>query len=433
MSTMRDISDIHSASAAADTAVAEWVLPGHPDKLCDALADRIVGEVARLDPAGQVGIEAACAFDRVFVTGLIGFDTARLPDIGARIADWVRDTYRSAGYGGRWDPLPEALHIDTSALRIEHRGSDWQELRHLSDDQCICVGYAQATPATGHLPGALWTARRIARALHALQQKDPQGPIGPDGKVIVRGEDLPDGRFVPLSVSVSLHHAVDADWLHMRRHAQQALREALRGDDAGGAITIDTPLPELTLNAAGMFLCGGPMGDNGTTGKKLVMDAYGPGVPIGGGAWSGKDFFKPDRVGGMVARRLALQCVQAGLGRRVTVRLEYRPNSSAPESVGVWADGRAVPLPAGLQAALAAAGPVVTSTRAAALAMHAQLRESDYASLVTGELARWGHPAAPGAWWEEGNGAERVGSQAQSVIRSGGRITPSVPLQEHVS
>jgi len=108
----------------------------------------------------------------------------------------------------------------------------------------------------------------------------------------------------------------------------------------------------------------------------------------------------------------------------VTVRLEYRPNSSAPESVGVWADGRAVPLPAGV---------TVTSTRAAALAMHAQLRESDYAPLATGELARWGHPAAPGAWWEEGNGAERVGSQAQSVIRSDGRIAPSMPLQEHVS
>ena len=382
MSTMKDMSDLRSPSAAADTAVAEWVLPGHPDKLCDAIADRIVGEVARLDPYGQVGIEAACAFDRVFVTGLIGFDTVRLPDIGARIVDWVRDTYRSAGYGGRWDPLPETLHIDTSALRVEHRGEDWQELRYLSDDQCICIGYAQATPETGRLPGALWTARRIAQALYTLQQRDPQGPIGPDGKVIVRGEEHPDGRFVPRSVSVSLHHAVDADWLQMRRHAQQALREALT----------DTPLPDLTLNAAGMFLCGGPTGDNGTTGKKLVMDAYGPGVPIGGGAWSGKDFYKPDRAGGMVARRLALQCVQAGLGQRVTVRLEYRPNSSAPESVSVWADGRAVPLPAGL---------TVTSTRAAARAMHGQLRESDYAPLVTGELARWGHPAAPGAWWEE--------------------------------
>ena len=317
----------------ANTMVAEWVLPGHPDKLCDALADRIVGEVMRADPYGQCGIEAACAFDHVFVTGLIGFDRigfdlSTLPDIEQRLVEWIRDTYRSAGYGGRWDPLPEALHIDLRALRIEQRGSEWQELRHLSDDQCICVGYAQDTPQTDYLPGALWTARRIAQALHARQQAAPQGAIGPDGKVIVRGTEREDGSFQAHSVSVSLHHAEDADWLALRRHAQGALHDALDGHGTG-------PLPDLTVNAAGMFLCGGPTGDNGTTGKKLVMDAYGPGVPIGGGAWSGKDFHKPDRVGGLLARRLALQCVQAGLGRRVRVQLEYRPNSALPESVGV--------------------------------------------------------------------------------------------------
>jgi S-adenosylmethionine synthetase len=369
---------------AAKTMVAEWVLPGHPDKLCDALADRIVGEVMRADPCGQCGIEAACAFDHVFVTGLIGFDRGTLPDIEQRLADWVRETYRSAGYGGRWDPLPEALRIDTQALRIEQRGSEWQELRHLSDDQCICVGYAQDTPQTDYLPGALWTARRIAQALHARQQAAAQGAIGPDGKVIVRGEERDDGSFRPISVSVSLHHAEDADWLELRRHAQNALRDALGGPDMG-------PLPELTVNAAGMFLCGGPTGDNGTTGKKLVMDAYGPGVPIGGGAWSGKDFHKPDRVGGLLARRLALQCVQAGVGRRVRVQLEYRPNSALPESVHVWSDGRLVPLPPAVQ-------PV--PTRDAVRSMIAELAGAGFLPLASGQLARWGHLGAAGSWWE---------------------------------
>ena len=377
----------------ANTMVAEWVLPGHPDKLCDALADRIVGEVMRADPYGQCGIEAACAFDHVFVTGLIGFDRigfdlSTLPDIEQRLVEWIRDTYRSAGYGGRWDPLPEALHIDLRALRIEHRGSEWQELRHLSDDQCICVGYAQDTPQTDYLPGALWTARRIAQALHARQQAAPQGAIGPDGKVIVRGTEREDGRFQAHSVSVSLHHAEDADWLALRRHAQGALHDALDGHGTG-------PLPDLTVNAAGMFLCGGPTGDNGTTGKKLVMDAYGPGVPIGGGAWSGKDFHKPDRVGGLLARRLALQCVQAGLGRRVRVQLEYRPNSALPESVGVWADGVPVPLP-----------PLVrpVATRDAARSMAAELHGKDFLALTSGKLARWGHLGSAGSWWEARRG-----------------------------
>jgi S-adenosylmethionine synthetase len=377
----------------ANTMVAEWVLPGHPDKLCDALADRIVGEVMRADPYGQCGIEAACAFDHVFVTGLIGFDRigldlSTLPDIEQRLVEWIRDTYRSAGYGGRWDPLPEALHIDLRALRIEQRGSEWQELRHLSDDQCICVGYAQDTPQTDYLPGALWTARRIAQALHARQQAAPQGTIGPDGKVIVRGTEREDGRFQTHSVSVSLHHAEDADWLALRRHAQGALHDALDGHGTA-------PLPDLTVNAAGMFLCGGPTGDNGTTGKKLVMDAYGPGVPIGGGAWSGKDFHKPDRVGGLLARRLALQCVQAGIGRRVRVQLEYRPNSALPESVGVWADGVPVPLP-----------PLVrpVATRDATRSMIAASGGADYQALSSGRLARWGHLGTVGSWWEARRG-----------------------------
>lgn len=361
--------------------LAEWVLPGHPDKLCDALADRIVGEVLRADPMAQCGIEAACAFDRVFVTGLIGLDRGALPDLEQRIEGWVRDTYRSAGYGGRWDPLPVELKIDLSALRIEHRGSEWQELRHLSDDQCICVGYAQDTPETNRLPGALWTARQIARALHARQQQAPQSHIGPDGKVIVRGEEDSDGRFTPRSVSVSLHHAEEADWLAMRRHVHGALCDALG----------ESSVPEFVINAAGMFLCGGPTGDNGTTGKKLVMDAYGPGIPIGGGAWSGKDFHKPDRVGGMLARRLALECVRAGLGRRVRVQLEYRPNSPRPESVTVWADGRLAALPPGIE-------PL--PTQLAARRIIDGLAAQDFSVLRSGQLARWGHPGAQDGWWE---------------------------------
>jgi S-adenosylmethionine synthetase len=366
---------------AANTTVAEWVLPGHPDKLCDALADRIVGEVLRADPYGHCGIEAACAFDRVYVTGLIGCERDRLPDIGSRIDGWVRATYRSAGYAGRWQPAAQDLQIDLRALCIEQRGSDWQALRHLADDQCICIGYAQDSPRSGYLPGALWTARRIAQALHERQRQSPEGAIGPDGKVLVRGEDSADAGFIAHSVSMSLHHAANADWLDLRRHALGALRDALG----------DAPLPDLSLNPAGVHLCGGPAGDNGTTGKKLVMDAYGPGVPIGGGAWCGKDFHKPDRVGGLLARRLALLCVRAGVGRRVRVQLEYRPNSAQPESVAVWADDRPVRLPAAIRPA---------STRDGARALIEGLAAADFAPLLTGQLARWGHLGHGGSWWE---------------------------------
>ena len=100
-------------------------------------------------------------------------------------------------------------------------------------------------------------------------------------------------------------------------------------------------------------------------------------------------------VGGLLARRLALQCVQAGIGHRVRVQLEYRPNSALPESVGVWADGVPVPLP-----------PLVrpVATRDAARSMAAELHGKDFLALTSGKLARWGHLGSAGSWWEARRG-----------------------------
>ena len=98
-------------------------------------------------------------------------------------------------------------------------------------------------------------------------------------------------------------------------------------------------LPEIEMNGAGMFIAGGPNGDNGLSGKKLVVDAYGPGVPIGGGAWSGKDFFKVDRLGGMAARRVALESLLASDADEALVTLTYLPGGDRPARVDLLLDG----------------------------------------------------------------------------------------------
>ena len=370
--------------------VAEWVLPGHPDKLCDAVADRLVGEMLRIDRRPQCGIEVACCFDRVFVTGLIAglsesaggdswFDEQGRTKPGTDlIASAVRAAYAGAGYDALWAPDPAGLVVDASALRIEARNEEWRSLRTLSDDQAICVGYAQDTPGTLHLPGAHWLARRIARELHA-RRNAPEAEdwirtaIGPDAKVIVRGDEGAELRFVPRSVSISLHHAEDADWRLLRRFAEGAVAAAC----APG------PVPELEFNGAGMFVCGGPMGDNGTTGKKLVMDAYGPGVPIGGGAWSGKDPCKPDRVGGWLARQLALELVRGGRARQALVQLEYRPNDEAPSSIAACLDGRWADA-----SRWSFRHPL--DTRTVSDGLLDELRTRGLRPLLDGEWARWG-------------------------------------------
>lgn len=120
------------------------------------------------------------------------------------------------------------------------------------------------------------------------------------------------------------------------------------------------------------------------------MDAYGPTVHIGGGAWCGKDLHKPDRAVGMLARRMALECVHLGLGTRIRVQLEYRPNSPAPESVQVWADGREVELPRSVKA---------PSTRNVAQEAMRSLEQQNFTPLMRGHFARWGHFGGD-EWWE---------------------------------
>jgi S-adenosylmethionine synthetase len=362
--------------------VAEFVLPGHPDKLCDAVADSLVACFHLGDEAAQCGVEVACVFDRVFVTGRIATSAK---NAGLRFGwvrnDLVRDAYESAGYGvdaagHAWGPLPKELKIEW-AMCFGAFAENERELRHLSDDQTICAGYALRSPETDYLPPAHWLARRIGRELARLRVEKGAGQIGPDGKVIVHGTRTGrGGAFRPELVSVSLNHHELSDWLLLRRVVEEAVETACAG----------MALPEIEMNGAGMFVAGGPNGDNGLSGKKLVVDAYGPNVPIGGGAWSGKDFFKVDRLGGMAARRLALESLLASDADEALVTLTYLPGGDRPSRVDLLLDG------------LPSSG-IVVPTRFGALescVLHGLFAPAS-ASAV--DLARWGHQQ-PGMPWE---------------------------------
>lgn len=356
------------------TEAAEFVLPGHPDKLCDAAADAIVDHVMRGDALGQCGVEIACVFDRVFVTGRIAAHREVLGTLD--IPALVRRTYAEAGYGTdaaghTWGPRPEDLRIDTALCLGEFEPGE-REHRHLSDDQAICIGYANTMADTNHLPPAHWLANRIGRELFRLRLEKGAGQVGPDGKVLAQVRT--DGHsWQPVRVSISLHHHEGSDWLLLRKIAEEAVARACAG----------MRLPELALNGAGMFVAGGPNGDNGTTGKKLVMDAYGPTVPIGGGAWSGKDFNKVDRAGGMLARELALVAVRRAK-REARVELRYEPGGAGPVAIEVQIDGTPVP-------------SEMSMTARTPTSRFARIGHERYAgtSEPLSQRARWGHLAAP--------------------------------------
>lgn len=298
---------------------AEFVFPGHPDKLSDAIADALVQEAARLDRRAFAGLEVAVDRDQVFVTGCIACEGAESIDVEAR----VREVYASAGYGADWSPRPEALGIRRS-LRLDSLGREGKESRAFSDDQSICTGYAVQIPQTNCLPFEHWLAARLGRRLMRLRREIEELSLGPDGKVMVTVEERKRSRRV-LAFHCALQQKMQADEIGLMREVRAALREELgRLAEVFPDLVPDLP-EELSVIGGSSFHVGGPESDNGLSGKKLAIDAYGPHVPIGGGALSGKDFFKVDRAGALHARRLAKAVVMTGAARRALVHLTWRP------------------------------------------------------------------------------------------------------------
>ena len=353
---------------------AEFVLPGHPDKLADAIADAIVKEAMQRERRALVGVEVALHRDAVFIDG-------RVACMGAEQIDFagiVTGIYGSAGYGERFTPVPEKVQVSTDLCL----GPLWPgeaEFREVADDQSIVTGYACSTPGTEMLPVEHALVRRLAIRLSKLRHDLPDLLLGPDAKliVLVRESEARD-RWVLERVSVSQQHAADWNAVRSRRAIENALRDEARVFAACVPGLSLSPDLLLQLNDAGNFVEGGPHGDNGLSGKKLVCDFYGPRVPIGGGAMSGKDLWKADRAGPLIARELAVRGVQRLGLRECTVTLVICPGDRAFRVATVVGPG----------------GVVVSADAVRAIEAGVDLRlaskgEADIGSLVT--RARWGH------------------------------------------
>ena len=295
--------------------IAEFILPGHPDKLCDRIADSLVDEACRRDPRSLVGVEVALHQQVVLVTGCI---TTTPPMTTQEVDDVVRQVFRDAGYDEQWLST-DALRIDHD-LRLEELDDELRGLRSISDDQAICVGYACGTAEYGYLPKAHRLAYLAGQRMLAIRE---DYGLGPDGKVIV----VCDGDAIE-SISISLHHQPSTDRRRIFSMAWDVAQHIGLKD-----------IEKLTVNGGGDFDVGGPWGDNGLSGKKLVVDAYGPHISIGGGAWSGKDPHKVDRVGGLYARVLALRAVRMGLGSEAKVTFGWHPGDHSPSFYALEVDG----------------------------------------------------------------------------------------------
>jgi S-adenosylmethionine synthetase len=310
---------------------AEAVCEGHPDRLCDLIASRIVALACSRDDRALVGVEVAIHRSVVFIDGRIASGAGRACAVReAEIVELARAVFRECGYGdspsGTFTPGPEDLDVrlDVCLGPLE---DDERAVRDVSDDQAIAVGYAVQGARAGYRPLEQALANDFVAALESLRRRVPGLRLGPDGKVLV----VVSGTTL-VGVSVSVHHAPGAEWLALAGAVREACESVAAEYVRAGELK---PLGEVDwlVNGAGAFEIGGPQGDNGLSGKKLVAQAYGTSVPIGGGAVFGKDPLKVDPRGQRLARQMALDLVKSGAAREATVWLAWRPGDVEPRWV----------------------------------------------------------------------------------------------------
>lgn len=296
---------------------AESVTEGHPDKLCDTIADSVLDACLEHDPSARVACEVMATAGKIIVAGEI--TAAVLPDIPAIVCQPVR----KAGYGSDYEV--EVITHDQSrdiAAAVE------QDTQLGAGDQGIMYGYAcDETAACLPLPVVL--AHRLTLLLTAARQSGTIPGLKPDGKAQVSVEYQFGVPHRLVSVVLSCQHDADKDMDELRREVlRHIITPALRDFSPDQ----DT---EILINSSGRFVEGGFEADTGLTGRKLMVDTYGGLAPHGGGALSGKDGTKVDRSGAYMARYIAKNIVAAGLAEKCTVSLAYAIGKAQPVAVDV--------------------------------------------------------------------------------------------------
>ena len=317
----------------ARLATSDSVTEGHPDKLCDQVSDAVLDAHLAGDPLAHVACETVAAGNAVWVHGEIA-SAARGVDHEAVVRAVVREIgYTDPAYGLDADTCRVIVGLRQQSAEIGAAVDAGADLG--AGDQGLMFGYAtDETPTLMPLPIDL--AHRLARRLAEVRRDGTIPYLRPDGKSQVTvgyGEDGRPAGVVAVVVSAQHHPGVPLEQIRadLERHVVRAVVPAeLLG-----------PWTTLHLNPSGSFAVGGPTGDTGLTGRKVIVDTYGGAVPHGGGAFSGKDPTKVDRSGAYAARQAARWVVAEGLARRAQVSVAYAIGVPEPVMVSVDAFGTA--------------------------------------------------------------------------------------------
>lgn len=388
----------------------ESVTEGHPDKVCDMISDSILDEIIKNDPNARVACETFCTTGVITVMGEITTDCyVDIPKIARRVVNQIGYNSPEMGFDGNTcavmtaidEQSPDiAMGVDRS-LELKNGNDDKYNLNG-AGDQGMMFGYAcDETPEL--MPLTISLAHRLAKRLTEVRKNGTLDYLRPDGKtqVTIEFEDGVPTRLDSVVVSTQHQDSVSLDKLR-----EDVLNEVIKP-------TVPTELwrddTKVYINPTGRFVTGGPQGDTGLTGRKIIVDTYGGYARHGGGAFSGKDPTKVDRSAAYAARKVAKNIVAAGLAKRCEVQLAYAIGVAKPVSVMVDTFGTGVHS----DEIIACAVNKVFDLRPAAIIDNLKLRRPIYS-----QLAAYGHIGREDldVEWEKTDKTEELKFAVKSII-----------------
>ena len=303
----------------------ESVSEGHPDKICDRISDAILDAFLTEEEMARVACETFATTNRVVIGGEVGLSTpAKLTSFMEGVEGIVRDCVKDIGYeqeGFHWKHMSVENHLHPQSAHIA-QGVD----NDGAGDQGIMFGYA-CTETPELMPAPIQYSHAILRNLAEARHAGDVAQLGPDAKSQLSVQYV-DGKPVGVtSIVLSTQHLDDS---MSSADVQAVVEPYIRKTLPEGWISADT---EWHVNPTGKFVIGGPDGDAGLTGRKIIVDTYGGAAPHGGGAFSGKDPTKVDRSAAYAARYLAKNVVAAGMAKRCTIQLSYAIGVAKPLSI----------------------------------------------------------------------------------------------------
>ena len=316
----------------------ESVSEGHPDKLCDRISDAVLDAFLTEEPEARVAAETFATTNRIVIGGEVGLnDKAKLSHHMGQIEQIARDCIKDIGYEQdkfHWKTVEVTNLLHEQSAHIAQGVDAGADKDEGAGDQGIMFGYA-TTETPELMPAPIQYSHAILRRLAEVRKDGSAPDLGPDAKsqLSLRYENGKPVEIMSIVLSTQ-HRSEDQDSAYIRSIVEPYIREVVPAE----WLTANT---EWWVNPTGTFVIGGPDGDAGLTGRKIIVDTYGGAAPHGGGAFSGKDPTKVDRSAAYAARYLAKNIVAAGMAERCSLQLSYAIGVSKPLSIYVDTYGTA--------------------------------------------------------------------------------------------